>query len=124
MCLWAEARGEIAVGRLAIMWVIANRALAKGISAAAVILHPLQFSSFNLTDANRHKMLTAWQDDPAGWGAVDGICELFEAGFTRDPTNGADHYYNPETVQPSWGRGNHFWNETAVIGRHVFGKCP
>ena len=94
------------------------------LNMAAVILAPSQFSSFNLTDMNRAKMRTAWQDDPIAWAEIDSLCDLFEAELTLDPTHGADHYYNPIDAHPAWGRGNQFWTETAVIGNHVFGTCP
>jgi len=122
MCLWAEARGEDALGRLAILKVIRTRALEQNVSAATVILRPRAFSSFNATDKNRPKLLSAWQDDPAGWGAVDAICEL--ANNVVDPTGGANHYYNPDIATPIWGRGHQDWQETWVHGHHVFGRCP
>ena len=122
-CMWAEARGEPAVGRLAVAWTIRNRAVARDTSLKFEILKPWQFSSFNENDPNRELLLLAHKQDPAGWGAVDAIAELFENKATVDPTLGATHYYvldMPNT--PKWGRGHATWDETIVIGAHVFGK--
>ena len=123
MCIWAEARGESVVGRLAVAWVLRNRALFRETSIKTEILRPWQFSSFNANDPNRGKMLTAWVDDPKGWVAVDVIAELFEQKATIDPTKGASHYYVTAMADPpKWGRGHPLWEETVEIGAHVFGK--
>ncbi len=121
-CLWAEARGEPAVGRLAIAWVIKNRALHADSTMKAQILKPWQFSSFNQNDPNRELLLVAHKQDPGGWAAVDAICELFENRVTEDPTSGALNYYVEKMDKPpAWGRGYAGWMEHGVIGRHVFG---
>jgi spore germination cell wall hydrolase CwlJ-like protein len=124
MCLWAEARGEPALGKLAILSVIDNLALRHADSMKAVILHPKRFSSFNENDPNRDKLMSAYREDPLQWMVCDVICELHEARVTSDPTVGADHYYNPAVAQPAWGRGAPDWKEGPVIGHHVFGNCP
>ena len=122
MAGWAEARGEIRKGLLAVLWVIRNRALHADTSLKAEILKPWQFSSFNQADPNRDKMLRAWTDDSLAWAAVDAVCELFEAGSTEDPTDGARHYYVEKMPDPpKWGRGHPGWMEHCVIGRQVFG---
>lgn len=122
MAVWAEARGEPIVGQLAVAWVIVNRARSRGTSESAEILKPLQFSSFNPLDPNRAMMLTAHLRQEVSWAVADAVCEMLESGHTIDPTSGADHYYAHKQVQPSWGRGNPRWIETAVIGAHVFGR--
>ena len=122
-CMWAEARGEPAVGRLAVAWVLRNRAMKRDTSIKHEVLRPWQFSSFNDNDPNRGLILMAHKQDPAGWGAVDGIAELFENKATVDPTLGASHYYVMDMANPpDWGRGHATWDETIVIGHHVFGK--
>lgn len=123
LCLWGEARGEQAEGQLAVAWVIKNRADKQGNSIKEVILAPWQFSSFNHDDPNRDKMLSAHQFDPTGWARINAVCDLFESGYTIDPTKGATHYYVERMPNPpKWGRGHPTWDETAVVGRHVFGK--
>lgn len=119
--LWGEARGEPALGKLAVLWVIKNRAARRSTSMKEEILRPLQFSSFNPGDPNRPRLLAAPGLDPRGWAACEAVAELFP--YTNDPTNGADHYYNPSVASPKWGRGSAGWHETATIGAHVFGTA-
>jgi len=122
MVAWAEARGEPRRGLLGVLHVIRNRALRRDTTLKAEILRPWQFSSFNADDPNRPKMMTAAADDPLSWAAIDAICELFELGYTNDPSQGASHYYVEKMKNPpEWGRGHADWKETVVLGRHVFG---
>lgn len=123
MVLWAEARGEGPVGVLAVWWVIATRAARQKKSKREIMLARRQFSCLNATDPQGPKMVTADMDDQRGWAMVDAVATLAEAGYTSDPTLGATHYYNPAVASPAWGRGHPQWVETAVIGRHVFGRA-
>lgn len=123
MCVWAEARGQSAKGRLAVRWVITTRAHLQKTSVRQIVLAKRQFSSFNADDPNRAKLLTAWLNDSTSWAQASETCELFEAMCTIDPTNGATHYYNPKVAQPAWGRGHKDWEEHVVIEAHVFGRA-
>lgn len=120
--LWGEARGESTLGKLAILWVIRNRAAKRSTSMKEEILRPRQFSSFNPGDPNQPRLLAAPGLDPRGWSACEMVAEVFP--HTLDITNGADHYYNFHVVAPPWGRGHAQWQERAVIGNHCFGICP
>lgn len=125
MLVYGEARGEDPIGQIAVLHVARNRARARGTTLYHEILAPQQFSCFNADDPNRKKMLEAWIEDPQAWRVVDTTCFLVESGLTLDPTKGATHYYVVDMPNPpAWGRGNPYWNETATIGRHVFGVCP
>lgn len=119
MVLWGEARGEPVLGKLAILWVIKNRAIRHGTTMKDQILRPKQFSSFNHDDPNRAKLLDAPALDHPSWVICEAVATLFPA--TNDPTIGATHYYAPAVVSPPWGRGHPAWHETAVIGNHCFG---
>jgi len=123
LLLWGETRGESNVGKLAVLCVVANR-VAKGGQWKAVILKPKAFSCFNPDDHNREKLLNAHNLEPNSWASVDAVCELWENGAIVDVTQGADHYYSFNIVTPKWGRGHPDWQETVVIGNHVFGICP
>lgn len=123
-CVWAEARGEPALGKLAVLWVIHNRAVKRDTSLKAEVLRPWQFSSFNENDPNREKLLTAHSEYLATWVVCDQICELFENKATIDPTGGATHYFAHNTVKPAWGPPHPEWEEHIVIGAHTFGKAP
>lgn len=121
LCLWGEARGESGPGKIAVLWVLRNRALKHDTTLKAEALRPWQFSSFNANDPNREKLLTAWIEDPKGWAVCDAVAELFESVDMIDPTMGATHYFNPDVVKPEWGPGHAQWRETARIGKHLFG---
>lgn len=134
LTLWGEARGETHQGRVAVMWVIRNRAEANmwwGRGIAGVCLYPYQFSCWNSNDPNRSKMLgmligrtldaprlteTA-AADPLVMDClevVDAVC----GGREIDPTHGASHYFDkrlPST--PTWAIGR---VPSAVIGHHAF----
>jgi len=120
MCLYGEARGESALGKLAVAWVVKNRAVKNGTTFKQECLRPAQFSSFNLIDVNRARLLLAYKNDPSSWARCETIVELLP--YTTDPTHGADHYYAFDSVTPAWGRGNPAWLETTEIGAHVFGN--
>jgi N-acetylmuramoyl-L-alanine amidase len=124
MCAWAEARSEGALGMLAVLAVVQNRARARKQTEAEVILAPHQFSSFDPQNSQRGRLLLSDTLDPRSWAAADAVAALQEAHATVDPTLGADHYYNPSVDHPAWGRGNPEWKETITIGHHVFGNCP
>lgn len=122
-CVWAEARGESPAGKLAVAWVIRNRAAKAGIlDLREVVLAKLQFSSFNAADPNHGKLLRAHELDPRSWAVCDAIVELMEEGLTVDPTKGSTHYYAFALVDPPWGRRHPAWQELATIGAHVFGR--
>jgi spore germination cell wall hydrolase CwlJ-like protein len=126
MVLYGEARNQEPIGQLAILNVIATLASEKSADQKTIILHPYRFSSLNAGDPNRALLLDAYAREPKTWAVIDTVCSLFESGFTIDPTHGANHYYNPKACdpQPKWGRGSPDWQETAIIGDHVFGRCP
>lgn len=122
LLLWGEARGEPVIGKLAVLYVLHNRAMKRDTSLKAEALRPLQFSCFNAEDPNRGKMLNAWKDDPIQWAICDAVASAYENGVTTDPTKGADHYYVTRMKHPpEWGRGHKDWIECAEIGHHVFG---
>lgn len=122
MNIYAEARGEGVVGMAGVWHVVNRRSAQRDTSRAEEVLRAKQFS-WTMDAACIKRALTAYRDDPVSWAIVDAVCALGEAGLLADPTFGADHYYNPATVSPAWGRGSAGWHETAVIGRHVFGRC-
>jgi spore germination cell wall hydrolase CwlJ-like protein len=123
MAAWAEARGEGPVGQLAVMCFIGNRAAKSGKGLKHEILKPLQFSAFNQNDPNRKKMLLAHDLSPAGWAQIDAVATLYEAGVTKDPTEGSTHYYAHASVNPAWGPRDSRWKLKAVIGGHTFGNA-
>lgn len=121
MTLQAESGGEGYEGLLATGAVIANRVSAKGYgnSFKDVILAPGQFSAWN--------SVTGYA---GGKGGLDmskirpseeayKVADQVLAGKYESPVGGATHYYNPNVVEPKWGKSaGGSWQD---IGNHRFG---
>ena len=57
--------------------------------------------------------MTAWRD------SIHVALFVMNGDYAMDPTDGADHYYNPHIATPYWGA---LFTETAMIGNHKFMK--
>lgn len=112
LCLWREARGEGTIGMQAVSCVIRNRARRYGISIYEVIVRPWQFSAIT---AKGDPMLHVYpaEDDPQ-WKVAQ---QIARDRHLPDIVNGADHYFNPQVVQPRWAEK---LKKVASIGRHDF----
>jgi spore germination cell wall hydrolase CwlJ-like protein len=119
--VYAEARGESEEGQKWVAWVIKNRARMNraywgGSSIKDVCLCNGQFECWN----NINDIEISEQ------GVYRRICELtnkiYDAPHRDDPTNGADHYNNPDKEgYPSWTKNCRRLNK---IGNHVFYQGP
>lgn len=150
LTLYGEARGETALGKRAVAWVVRNRRelaeawLAKRGRAhplfgngtiAGVVLRPWQFSCWNKGDPNLHKLMDIVQSDGASvhgglWGVLKAVAKGVLEGEWDDPTFGATHY----CTVALWGADKDgAWHgqaeieagrtkETVQIGNHVFAK--
>ena len=114
---WGEARGEGALGILAVQWVAKNRADKRNRALKDVILQPWQFSCFN-PGPGQEKLVAAAHLEPESWGMSLGSAGLLLGGHTLDPTAGATHFYSVTIQPPRWTKG---WIELTQIGRHIFG---
>lgn len=103
--IWGEARGEDIPGKVAVAYVVLNRAKENswyGDGIADVCTKPWQFSCWNKSDPNSKKLAWLTLDDAefqdclyAALGAV--------RGHLPDPTQGATHYYAYATIErPAW----------------------
>lgn len=108
--VFGEARGEPLDGKIAVAWVLRNRA-ARGLyekrlralfgdgRIASACRARLQFSCWNERDPNRNKIETVTGDDP-----VFQECQLAVLvalhGYAPDPTAGSTHYHT--TAKPAW----------------------
>ena len=106
--VYAEARGEVYTGQVAVAAVILNRVKSSSFpnTISGVIYQPGAFTcvsdgQINLTPNETAKK--AAQDALNGW----------------DPTSGALYYFNPKTATSKW-----IWSrpEIITIGRHRFCK--
>lgn len=105
-CVYAEARGEIYQGQVAVAAVILNRVKSPDFpnTIAGVIYQPWAFTAVHDGQINLEPDATAYsaaQDALNGW----------------DPTYGCLYYYNAKTATSQW-----IFDRTTVvtIGQHVF----
>lgn len=111
LCVWREARSEIHLAKVGVVWVLMNRARmspAQGFARtiAAEILRPWQFSSFNEGDPNCD--LYPDENDPSWQDSLDAA----EAPGLVDPTNGAVFYFSRPLTEPPTA-----WGDTIVTAR-------
>lgn len=125
LCLYGEARGESAEGKIAVGSVILERARRGGWYGRTirdVILKPYQFSCFLKTDPNYPKLVRIaqqWDDRMAANAALRDCFRiaqgLLNGDIDRSP-EGATHYHT-KGVDPAWDDRMRF---VAAIGNHDF----
>lgn len=116
MTVYMEAEGEPFDGKLAVAQVIRNRAKARNLSLADVVLQPMQFSCWN-TDAPTRRKLD--NPHPAFW---DECCRA-ALYVGPDATQGATHYLNERVVLRESGHLPSWFDPAKVtyrIGNHTF----
>ena len=94
--LIAEAYGEGDEGMRRVGETILNRSAIRGIDPAAVVRQPSQYTGFFAPGPDAVRA----QQDPIARSAAEAAWQL--AKQPGDPTNGADHYFNPNIVSPGW----------------------
>ena len=107
-CIYAEARGEVYTGQVAVGAVILNRVKSPSFpnTISGVIYQPWAFTAVIDGQINLEPNNTAYQaakDAMNGW----------------DPTYGSLFYYNPRTATSSWIYSREV---TVTIGSHVFAR--
>jgi N-acetylmuramoyl-L-alanine amidase len=124
--IYGEARGEGWVGMAAVASVVMNRVRYAenkaggfwwGDSVITVCKKPYQFSAWNENDPNAAIIRDMAPGANATFDMAYEIAGAALAGTLDDPTGGADHYYNPDVVNPAWATT---FDKVAEIGRHVF----
>ena len=92
---------------IAIAHVIQNR-LARpkrfGDTYEKVIYAPKQFSGVGTQEWEKAEKKRFNQQERQIYEAFKNIALGVQGGVIPDPTGGADHYYNPEISNPSWGK--------------------
>ncbi len=118
-----EAEGESYKGKLAVAYVIINRAKQRNKFVSEVVLDPYDFSAWNTKggrqlDLEKINEFSWWDSEKAAHSAYYGI--------EKDPTQGADHYLNVELTRKLRGGTLPAWllvmKRTAKIGLHTFYK--
>ena len=115
--VYGEARGESDLGKLAVAWVVVNRARKYHVGLGEACLLSIHFSCWNngrANDANQLKMMMANLSHPAFarcmLAALQAAHEL-----VPDPTDGAAHYC-AIGIEPDWAEGKTY----ETIGHHKF----
>lgn len=126
--VWGESRGEDFNGKVAVAWVIRNRAeramrfrkiagkphaLFGDGSVRSACLRPRQFSCWNSDDVNACKV--TGKDLPGLEECLRAVV-LVMSGAITDPTHAAVHYC-VRSLRPAWARGK---TPCAIIGGHAF----
>lgn len=117
--VWGEARGEGRTGMEAVASVIMNRVARPGWwgkDVTSVCKSKDQFSCWNQDDVNLKKMLGVTGADAPFTVALDVATKAVRRQLP-DPTDGADHYFNPNKVLPSWAQHMDYCRR---IGNHEF----
>ena len=100
--LMGEADNQSPRGKLAVAWVVMNRARIGGwfgrgfTGSAGVILKPWQFSCFN--EENNPSLPRLVAAEPST--ECKTVAALALGGHTADPTGGATYYYAPKSMKP------------------------
>ena len=134
---WAEARGDGREGhssveeRIAVLWVIRNRAARRHQTWKAVCFAPRQFSCWEAAGgAENHRAVMALASALVAGATIHDelyvetryLAEGVIRGLILDRSGGADHYYAPAAMRPAgwipaWARGR---TPAATVGGQVF----
>lgn len=142
LCVWDEARGEIAQGKRAVADVVLNRARKQYSSDGTIrgtVLSPNQFSGFYFdfvngryqrvchdeegADLRAHRMLHQAEQTGNAWTAsVEQARAALEHHLPAWISNDTVLYYNPAVVHapPAWATPDKY---VTTIGHHAFYKA-
>lgn len=126
--VYGEARGESAVGQVAVAYTALNRAKTK--SVCDIVLAPKQYSIFNNNPALRAAALNLGVEplqrniiDEKSWKKAVLVAHNTYLGIVPDPTNGATHYVADKVMKikkyryPKWTKQ---FEQVATIENHRF----
>lgn len=109
--LIAEGIGEGPEGMRRIAETILNRAEQRGISPAEVVRQRAQYTGYSNPGPGAVQAMR----DPNAITAAQAAWQLAQS--PDDPTNGANHYWNPNIVNPSWAGS---MQSLGQYGNHAF----
>ena len=125
--LIGEARGEPFLGKVGVAHVIKNRVNAGGYGEGiqGVVLRPRQFEPWT----TRRDELMGYDENTPGWKEAAEIVDGVMSGQIPDPTNGATHFANINTVRERGDKAGRpgGWidkmENVSQYGRHTFGNA-
>jgi N-acetylmuramoyl-L-alanine amidase len=122
--IMGEARGESEQGKIAVGWVILNRAksgkwFGGNGDIFAVCRKPFQFSCWNIGDPNRPIIINVKASDPDFDKCLTSAKKVL-SGSVADPTGEATHYFANYISAPAWAQPPA--KLTVKIGVHNFYK--
>lgn len=106
----------------AIAWVVKNRASKPnrfGGSIQDVVFAPSQFSGVGTNEWNKAVSRKFTPEEEKIYKKQLQIASMVLNDKVSDPTGGADHYFNPKLVKPSWSRK---MKKTYTSGSHDYYK--
>jgi spore germination cell wall hydrolase CwlJ-like protein len=122
-----ESRGEELVGKVAVNYVVLNRAKQGKKTVKQVVTAYRQFS-WTLDQKKIAQAYFLEKEFKIGVSTLnlkrlkrfskytESIKAVLTAFITQDPTEGCNHYYNPSKASPKWGNSGY----KVTIGRHDF----
>ena len=115
--IYYESRGEPIEGQIAVAHVILNRVSSPywPDTILEVVYNNCHFSY--VCDGSLERGML----DSSSFDEAKILAKKVINGVYDDPSNGADHYFNPDKTKyaPQW---SHSYSKVATIGNHVFHK--
>lgn len=116
-----EARNQPAIGKVAVTFVVMNRAKKNDVGVCKTVYKKHQFSWVRHVKTRRHNVI----EDKA-WVEALSVAYLVLNNKVEDPTGGAGFYFNPKTAHPRWAKAmtavNTAFTSTGYLGDHLFLK--
>ena len=89
----------------AVLWAAKNRVGKRwGETLDEVVFAPSQFSGVGSNEWNKAETGNMTEDEQNIFKRFMQISYGVNSGSIPDPTGGADHYFNPKLVKPSWSK--------------------
>ena len=125
--VYGEARGESRKGQDAVAHSAITRSKIADVSVADAVYGSVSalYGQYSFANPNRDgsesghaKTITrAPKTDPDGWARAARVALDALTGRSKDPTDGATHYFNPAVAAPAWRNDIPF---STTIGKHQF----
>jgi hypothetical protein len=125
--IFGEAEGCSKIEKIAVAYTVLNREKIRNMELKEVILQPFQYSCFNTDFDSSTFLKKPLEHNKKEFLDCLTIAQKVLGGKYKDPTGGADYYYQPKMVKEPY-----YWKYLIKIGQipvgngkksiHVFGK--